>query len=234
MARPLGAVVLAVLVGCSGAFSVVESDGGTTTEDGGASDGALPTSDGALPASDAGPAAKISIVQHTSVDFGAVTSGRLAYRSPVGQGHLLIVAAKYLQPATVRISDDAGTTWQVANPATSNGIQTVSTFYGVAPRSGPSTVTFEFSTSSNARAIVLEYDGVSRLDQHAEGAAARSSGPASSGPVRTTREGTLFFAFSDQSACGQAAPSGFVRREAPGPIPGCNSRPTSSPPRRRP
>lgn len=214
MARALAAAVLAMLVGCSGTFSAA-NDGGTTT-------GGDGSSDGAPGSADAGPAAKIAVVQHASADLGPITSGKLAFKGAVGAGHLLVVAAKYLQPATLSISDDAGTAWQVANPATSNGIQTLSTFYGVASRSGPSTVTFAFSTTSRARVVVLEYEGVSRLDGHVERAAARSNGPASSGPLATTREGTLFFAFSDQGSCGQSPPSGFVLREAPGPISGCN------------
>ena len=219
----LFSVLVAALIACSGAYEPLPPpDGEAPSRDSGVDAADAASVDAAAADVTSGDAGAISFVQSGSVDLGAVMSGKLDFKSPVVAGHMLVVAIKFLEPATVRVSDDAGTVWKVATPATSNGSQKLQTFYGTAARDGDDTISIVLSATSNARLLAFEYAGVRELDQHSEASGAASNGPASSGSIRTTRGNVLLFAFSDEGACGQEGPPGFVLRESPGPIPGCN------------
>lgn len=219
----LFSVLVAALIACSGAYEPLPPpDGGAPSRDSGVDSADAASADAASADVAPGDAGAISFVQSGSVDLGAVMSGKLGFKSRIVAGHMLVVAIKFLEPATVvRVSDDAGTVWKVANPATSNGTQKLQTFYGTAARDGDS-ISIALSTTSNARLLAFEYAGVRELDQHSEASGAASNGPASSGSIRTTRGNVLLFSFSDEGACGQEGPPGFVLRESPGPVPGCN------------
>jgi hypothetical protein len=212
------------LASCSLSVSLEGLSGGPadsgTADAGAANDGGPDSAGDATADGDAAPR-PISLLQHTSIDLGnaGVTSGSHAFTAPVVQGNLLVVGVK-MGNVGATIRDSLGSAWTVVNPSKSS-IPSVQSWYAKAQSTGPNTVTIEFdATTTYTRFVMFEYEGVSALEDHAEGA--DMGGTASAGSVTLRPGPTLLWAFCDEGLCQELPPMGFTLRESPGSGAGCN------------
>ena len=162
------------------------------------------TEDGSLP-----PIAFVQVASRDSKDSAATISA--AYASAQQAGDLAVVVVGWTDPThkVSSISDSAGNSYQLAMPPTSASGVVIAIYYatGIAAATANS-VTVDFDASDFPCLAILEYSGVSHVDETAVGTGSGTT--ASTATVVTSAARELIFGAGepDQNGTANFAPAG--------------------------
>jgi hypothetical protein len=188
-----------------------DQDGsGNNTVDAGAADDASGAGDGGV--------TPIAFVQVASRDSkNSVTTVSATYSSPQRAGDLNVVVVGWSNPShgVASISDSAGNSYALAaGPASTSGVALAVYFARGIAGSTSNTLTVDFDSDDFPCLAILEYSGVSQVDQSAPGTG--SGDMASTATVTTSTPRELVFGAGepDQNASANFANagSGFTKR----------------------
>ena len=170
-------------------------------------------------------AANITLVQHTSLNLTATTSGSLAFKSnnTVGNWIAVCIRGGFSSLQVFTITDSIGNSYQQASQLgfTPNAV-TLAIYYAENIKGGANTITVSQSVSGPLRFAILEYSGVATSNSRdvTAVATATSTSP-NSGNMTTTASGDLLLgAVATTNPAAFTAGSGYTIEEFVGPEPG--------------
>jgi hypothetical protein len=185
-------------------------DGSVNPDDAGMSDDAAGTGDGG-----GAPIAFVQVAAHDSKN--SVTTASATYPGPQHAGDLEVIVVGWSDASNgvASITDSAGNSYALAaGPVSSSGVALAVYFARGIAASTSNTVTVDFDNADYLCLTILEYSGVSRVDQSAPGTG--SGDMASTATVTTSAPRELVFGAGepDQSATANfaSAGSGFTQR----------------------
>lgn len=108
---------------------------------------------------------QVNFIQARTEGYASSPGQSLAYSTEVQEGNLLVVAiSTFASGATVSIIDTQGNTYTRAGNYQSGGSQRVSIWYAIAAETGPNTVAYTLSGSTQSAIGLLEYSLVDPID----------------------------------------------------------------------